>query len=124
MTTRILYFIVLMLLFCHCKKEAKEPIYYQGKILSLGICNNPIVEVLDPLLDKNLYEATWTNELTKQEYKNVVGSSNKCTFPGMLKEGDIFYFTITEPKVPASCVQCLAYSPSPMRKLYISIYQK
>lgn len=124
MYPRILYSILIIFIFCHCDKEANEPLYYQGKLLSIGICNNPIIEVLDPLLDKNLYEASWTNEITKQVYKNVVGSSNICTFPGNLKEGDTFYFTITEPTIPPLCAQCKAYSPSPTKKLYISVYQK
>ena len=54
-------------------------------------------------------------------YTHAFTMKNVCDLPASIKEGDLFKFTINKDEKPSDCVVCKAYSPTPMKGLYISI---
>ncbi|MEI6946623.1 hypothetical protein V9K67_05430 [Paraflavisolibacter sp. H34] len=93
---------------------------FKGKLEIKGICSNYTLRVLDGLIDTSLVMASWTDENTGKAFRNVFGLGNPCTFPDSLQEGAEFYFTIDTATSPR-CDVCLAYYPTPPKKLSIKV---
>lgn len=107
------------------KKDKESKIFseiFRGKLEIKAICMNYTVSVLDKIDTLNVV-ANWTDETTKKSYKNVFALANPCNFPDSIKQGDEFYFVIdtlsTKP-----CMVCMAYYPTPGKKLPIKIVNK
>jgi hypothetical protein len=103
-----------------CKKDRVSSGCYKGKLAVKGICSNYTIQVTGGNIDTSLIVGSWRDEQTGVTYKNVFGLGSPCTFPARLKEGDEFYFTIDNNSVQ-NCVQCMAYYPTPEKKLSISV---
>lgn len=106
-----------------CKSAEKlNPSCYQGKLVLQGICMNYVIEAVNKDLDTNKVEPIWQNPMSGKVYSNIFALASVCTFPANIKEGDTFYFKVlnTPPK-DNNCAQCLAYSPTPNKKLYIEV---
>jgi hypothetical protein len=85
---------------------------------------NYVIQITEGDVDKALYESSWQNPLTNTTYQNVFRLESICSFPSTIKEGDEFYFTIPKNPIPQTCAQCMAYSPTPNKMIYIEICNK
>lgn len=105
---------------CGHKKQAAT---YKGKLEIKALCMNYTIRVLEGDIDTSLVSATWTNESTGQSYTNVFGLGSPCTFPNTIGEGDEFYFTI-DTITKHDCPVCMAFYPTPPKKLGIKVIEK
>lgn len=93
---------------------------FKGKLVIKEICMNYTISVVLGNIDKSLIEKSWTDQSTGKVYQNVFALSSYCSFPTDIKEGDEFYFKIVD-NSDQDCVVCLAYYPTPGKKLAIAI---
>lgn len=107
---------------CSNKKTADAGTY-KGKLEVKALCMNYTISLVEGNLDTSLIVANWTDESTGKSYKNVFGLGSPCTFPASVQQGDEFYFTIdtTQKK---DCAVCMAYYPTPSKKLMIKVLEK
>lgn len=105
-----------------CKEpKSLPPGCYLGRLEIKGVCMNYTISIQSKNADTSLTLARWTDENTGKTYKNVFGLASRCHFPDSLKAGDEFYFTIDSTSVQ-NCLVCLAYYPTPARKLFIKVH--
>lgn len=118
------FFLFLIIIFFCCDKDTDKSvdleICYGGKLVKKGICMNYVIEVLDPIPNKNLIEISWHDEFSNKEYKNVFTLGSVCDFPSHIMEGDIFNFSVLE-NYNQQCAVCLAYTPTPEKLLNIRL---
>ena len=118
------FFLFFIIIFFSCDKDTDKTvdleICYSGKLVKKGICMNYVIEVLDPIPDKNLIEISWRDEFSNKEYKNVFTLGSVCDFPSHIMEGDIFDFSLLE-NYNQQCAVCLAYTPTPEKLLNIRL---
>jgi hypothetical protein len=106
-----------------CGKKDKAGDVYKGKLEVKALCMNYTLTVVEGNIDPSLVVENWTDENTKKSYKNAFGLADPCTFPSTIKEGDEFYFSIDTLK-KGDCAVCMAYYPTPEKKLLIKIVDK
>ena len=108
---------------CGTKKSKTETTTegrYKAKLEIKALCMNYTLRQIDGNVDTSLVAATWTDESTGKSYSNAFGLANPCDFPATIKEGDEFYFVIDSSKTK-DCAVCMAYYPTPPKKLYIKV---
>ena len=105
-----------------CSPKKKESSLLKGKLEIKALCMNYTIRLTEGTLDTSQVVANWTDESTGKSYKNVFGLGNPCDFPAPIKEGDEFYFTIETVK-EKNCAVCMAYYPTPRKKLMIKVKQ-
>ncbi len=108
---------------CGKKKETKTAATYKAKLEIKALCMNYTLRLLEGSIDTSLVNATWIDESTGKSYSNVFGLGSPCAFPADIQQGDDFYFKIDEIK-RHDCAVCMAYYPTPPRKLSIIVVQK
>ncbi len=108
---------------CSNEKNATTSTEYKARLEVKGICMNYTLSLVEGKADTALFTPTWTDESTGISYKNAFGLANPCTFPKELNAGDEFYFSIDTSKAE-DCMVCMAYYPTPPKKLPIKIHQK
>jgi len=113
-------FFILLNISCN-KSNNTSVACFKGKLVLKGICMNYVIQITEGDVDKALYESSWQNPLTNTTYQNVFGLASTCTFPATIKEGDEFYFSISKNPIVPACADCMAYSPTPSKKIYIEI---
>lgn len=106
-----------------CNEKKKDEMVYKGKLEIKAICMNYTIRLLEGNIDTSMIAGSWTNESTGKTYNNVFALANPCNFPGTIKEGDEFYFKI-DPVSKEPCMVCMAYYPTPGKKLPIKIVSK
>jgi hypothetical protein len=104
-------------------KSSPESTRYKGKLETKGICMNYTLRLVEGSIDTSMVAASWTDETTNKTYKQAFALGNPCTFPATLKEGDEFYFVIDTSRQQQQCTVCLAYYPTPPRKLFIKVIE-
>lgn len=104
-----------------CRKG--EHTVYKGRLEIKALCMNYTISIMEGPVDTSLVSALWTNESTGKSYNNVFGLGSPCTFPANINEGDEFYFTIDN-GYKEDCAVCLAYYPTPSKKLPIKVVEK
>ncbi len=122
-------YIVLSLLFLtllSCKKTKEtdnlcNTNLYTGKLVLQGICLNYVIEVMDANFNQDLIVKTWTNN--NIVYNNVFALASICDFPEHIKEGDTFRFRVRTDPIEQTCAVCLAFSPTPNKRLQITVCQ-
>ena len=118
------FFLFFITIFFSCNKDIEKTadleICFSGKLVKKGICMNYVIEVLDPMSDKNLVEISWRDEFSDKEYQNVFTLGSVCDFPIDIMEGDIFNFSVIE-NYNQQCAVCLAYTPTPEKSLNIRL---
>jgi len=119
----LVFFFILLNFSCN-KSNNTSVVCFKGKLVLKGICMNYVIQIIEGDVDKALYESSWQNPLTNTTYQNVFGLASICTFPTTIKEGDEFYFSIPKRPIVQTCVQCLAHSPIPSKKINIEICNK
>jgi len=87
-----------------------------------GLCSNYTFSLIDGKPDTSLVQASWTNPQTGKTYKNAFGLVAACDLPADLKEGDAFYFEIDKSE-PTQCAVCMAYYPTPEKRLNIKVLE-
>lgn len=108
----------------NCGKKKKENTFYKGKLEIKAMCMNYTIRLVEGTLDTSLIAVHWTDEHTSVSYTNVFGLANPCDFPSTINQGDEFYFSIDTSKSKKDCIVCLAYYPTPPKKLSIKIIPK
>ena len=122
-------FIVLTTLFVFmisagdCGKKPKANAPYRGRLEIAGICMNYTIKLLKGEIDSSKIATSWTDESTGKSYTDVFGLGNPCNFPATIKQGDEFYFYI-DSAAKKDCITCLAYYPTPSKKLSIIVVEK
>ena len=106
-----------------CGKKKTAAGIFKGRLEIKAICMNYTISVLEGAIDTSLVASAWTDETTGKSYKNVFGLGSRCTFPSTLEQGDEFYFVIDSSQVQ-QCAVCMAYYPTPQRKLSIKVVDK
>lgn len=101
-------------------KSKKTTIKLKGQLEIAGICSNYTIRVLEGDPGKDAIEESWTDETTGKQYEDVFRLENPCDFPATIKQGDVFYFMIDLSSRPP-CNVCLAYYPTPAKKLPIKV---
>jgi hypothetical protein len=119
----LLAFFVLLNISCNKSNDTIQNCF-KGKLVLKGLCMNYVIQIIEGDVDKALYESSWQNPSTKTTYQNVFGLGSICTFPSTINEGDEFYFSIPKSSIVQTCAQCLAYSPTPSKKISIEICNK
>ena len=93
---------------------------YKGKLEIKGICSNYTITVLEGSLDRSKISKSWTDENTNKTYSNVFALDSPCSFPADIKEGEEFYFIVREEE-DKDCNVCMAYYPTPPKRLSITV---
>jgi hypothetical protein len=104
-----------------CSK--KKTSTYKGKLEIKALCMNYTIRLVEGTMDTSLIVANWTDENTGKAYKNVFKLGSPCSFPKNINEGDEFYFTIDSTTVQ-NCAVCMAYYPTPPKRLAIKVVEK
>ena len=105
------------------KKKNQAAGKFKAKLETKGICMNYTFRLTEGEIDTSMINASWTDESTGKSYNNVFGLGSPCTFPKNIEQGDDFYFVIDTTQ-KQQCAVCLAYYPSPPRKLSIKVVDK
>ena len=105
------------------KKKKTEAGLYKAKLETKAICMNYTLRLLEGNIDTSLITANWTDESTGKSYANVFALGSPCTFPANIQQGDDFYFRI-DTSQKQECAVCMAYYPTPPRKLSIKVVEK
>lgn len=106
---------------CGAKKNTTTT--YKGKLETKGICMNYTLRLIEGSIDTSLINTSWTDEVTGTKHTNAFGLVNPCDFPDSIKQGDEFYFVI-DTSAHKQCAVCMAYYPTPAKKLGIKVVQK
>ena len=106
---------------CGSGAKSQEPIVYKAKLETKAICMNYTLRLTEGKLDTSLIVADWTDESTQKSYKNVFALGNPCNFPSSIQQGDEFSFVIDSIRKPEQCLVCMAYYPTPPKKLFITV---
>lgn len=102
---------------CNTNKTAGR---YKGRLEVKALCMNYTISVIEGDIDTSLVVHEWTDETTGKTYKNAFRLGSPCTFPQTINAGDEFYFTIDSSAVQ-NCAVCMAYYPTPSKKLPIKV---
>jgi len=105
------------------KKKNQTGGVFKAKLETKGICMNYTLRLLEGAIDTSMINVSWTDESTGKSYNNVFGLGSPCTFPNNIEQGDDFYFVIDTTQ-KQQCVVCLAFYPTPSRKLSIKVVDK
>ena len=104
-------------------KTGQATSVYKGKLETKALCMNYTLRVTEGNIDTSLVNTSWTDENTGKTYQNAFGLANPCDFPASIQQGDEFYFTIDTAK-SKDCAVCMAYYPTPSKKLLIKVVPK
>ncbi len=108
----------------NCSGKKKDNSLYKGKLEIKALCMNYTIRLLEGNLDTSLIAASWTDDHAGKSYTNVFGLANPCEFPSTINQGDEFYFSIDSSKTKKDCIVCMAYYPTPPKRLSIKIIPK
>ena len=101
-----------------CKKKPANA--FKGRLEVKALCMNYTISVIEGDIDTSLVVPSWTDESTNKTYKNAFALGSRCTFPAEIKEGEEFYFVI-DSSASQQCAVCMAYYPTPEKKLPIKV---
>ena len=107
---------------CRNKKNKNKAAIncYKGRLEIKGGCMNYTIAITEGNIDSSLLQASWTDENTGKNYKNVFALGSKCTFPNTINQGDEFYFEVDSTAVQ-NCAVCMMYYPVPQKQLSIKV---
>lgn len=98
----------------------KKTVRYKARLEIKAICMNYTIRLLEGDMDTSLIASSWVDPSTKKTYPDVFALGNPCNFPSGIKQGDEFYFMIDTAK-QKDCMVCMAYYPTPPKKLSIKV---
>lgn len=112
---------------CHEKKKNNTATnntgIYKGRLEIKALCMNYTIKVIEGNMDTSLTVASWTDETTQKTYTNVFRLGSPCNFPSNIQAGDEFNFSI-DASPPLNCPVCMAFYPTPPKKLSIKVVEK
>jgi hypothetical protein len=106
-----------------CGKKKNDAGKFKARLETKALCMNYTLRLLEGDIDTSLITTGWTDESTGKSYTNVFGLGSRCTFPSNIEQGDDFYFVIDTTE-KQECAVCMAYYPTPPRKLFIKVVEK
>ena len=106
-----------------CGSKKSESNTYKAKLETKALCMNYTLTLVEGNIDTALINTSWTDESKGKTFANAFGLANPCDFPSTINEGDEFFFTIDTAK-NKECAVCMAYYPTPPRKLTIKVLPK
>ena len=106
-----------------CGKKKSSAGTYKAKLEIKALCMNYTLRLTEGSLDTSMITANWTDESTGKTYTNVFALGSRCSFPDSIEQGDEFYFVIDSAR-QQDCAVCMAYYPTPPKKLYIKVVNK
>ncbi|MEP7377242.1 MAG: hypothetical protein ABI675_27820 [Chitinophagaceae bacterium] len=106
-----------------CGKKKTGTGKYKARLEIKALCMNYTLRLLEGDIDTSLISANWIDESTGKSYTNVFGLGSRCTFPSGMEQGDDFYFIIDTIQ-KQECAVCMAYYPTPPKKLSIKVVEK
>jgi hypothetical protein len=106
---------------CSMKKNVMGK--YKGRLEIKAICSNYTIKLLEGSIDTSKIATKWTDEVTNKSYTSVFALGNPCSFTKNIEQGDEFYFTI-DTSAEKECIVCMAYYPTPPKKLRIRVINK
>lgn len=104
-------------------KQAAPGTVYKGRLEIRALCMNYTLALTEGNIDTSKIVSSWTDESTQKKYSNVFALQNPCSFPATIREGDEFYFVLDTAAVQPDCAVCMAYYPTPPKKLAIKIVE-
>ena len=109
--------------FTNCSSQkAPSTTCFKGRLEIKGICFNYTIKLTEGSIDTSRIVAAWKDETTGKSYTNVFGLGSPCSFPSTINAGDEFYFVMDTAK--QNCAVCMAYYPTPSKKLSIKVLDK
>jgi hypothetical protein len=96
---------------------------YKGKLEIKAICMNYTLRLVEGNIDTTLISGNWMDETTHKSYQNVFALGNPCTFPATIEQGQDFNFVIDTASPQKQCAVCMAYYPTPPKKLFIKVVE-
>ena len=106
-----------------CGKKKSSDGTYKAKLEIKALCMNYTLRLTEGSLDTSMITANWTDESTGKSYTNVFALGSRCSFPDSIEQGDEFYFVLDSAR-QQDCAVCMAYYPTPPKKLYIKVVNK
>jgi hypothetical protein len=106
-----------------CNSKDSSNGVYKARLQIKALCMNYTLQLVQGNIDTSLIASRWTDETSHVTYNNVFGLGNPCTFPDSIKQGDEFYFRI-DTGAQKQCMVCMAYYPTPPKKLFIKVVNK
>ncbi len=120
---RLIVLLSTIFLLFSAEKCNKSKGVYRGKLEIKAMCMNYTIRILNDDVDTSLVVSNWKDEHSGKSYSNVFALGSKCTFPSTIKEGDEFNFIIDSTD-QQNCPVCMAYYPTPSKKLMIKVVEK
>ncbi len=114
--------VLIMMLNQQCAKHNVSDTCRKGRLEVNGICGNYTIRLLEGRIDTANIVANWKDDVSGKTYSNVFALGNPCSFPSTINAGDEFYFTLDDAK--QQCAVCLAYYPTPPKKISIKVLDK
>jgi hypothetical protein len=96
---------------------------YKAKLEIKAICMNYTLRLVEGNIDTSLISGHWMDESTHKSYENVFALGNPCTFPSTIEQGQDFNFVIDTASAQKQCAVCMAYYPTPPKKLFIKVVE-
>jgi hypothetical protein len=96
---------------------------YKAKLEIKAICMNYTLRLIEGSIDTTLISGNWMDETTHKSYQNVFALGNPCTFPSTIEQGQDFNFVIDTASAQKQCAVCMAYYPTPPKKLFIKVVE-
>jgi hypothetical protein len=106
-----------------CNEKKKNSGIYKGRLEIKALCMNYTIKVMEGNIDTSLIVANWTDPSTQKSYTNVFRLGSPCTFPSTIQAGDEFNFSI-DASPDRNCPVCMAFYPTPPKKLSIKVLEK
>lgn len=103
-----------------CSSNKSTPVTYKARLETKALCMNYTLRLVEGSMDSSMITPSWTDESTGKSYTNVFGLDNPCNFPPAIRQGDEFYFTLDTTR-QKECAVCMAYYPTPPKKLAIKV---
>ena len=107
---------------CRSQKMQASSTCYKGRLEVKGICSNYTIKLLEGNIDTSRIAANWKDDVSGKSYTNVFALGSPCNFPPAINAGDEFYFTLID--TVQNCAVCMAYYPTPSKKIAIKVLDK
>lgn len=107
----------------NCGNKKPSGTVYKGRLEVKALCMNYTISILEGKTDTSTVVSKWIDETTGKSYSNAFGLGSPCTFPSTINEGEEFYFVI-DTSGKKDCAVCMAFYPTPSKKLSIKVVEK
>lgn len=131
MKNRVIVFCALALVATLCLSSCKNSKSGQnqaplvGRLVISEICQHLVVAIESGSFDPEKVTASYTDEKRGKTFKNVFTIENRCLFgESNIKEGDRFNFEWMPDNIKETCMNCMAFYPTPDTRASIKVIRK